>query len=111
VAKDGDKQESYEIGSEHDDQQQNIWLPEDILPGFRSYTTSLYERLSGVARTILGAFSVGLSCNDDEAAHAAVMQLESRRHSQLRLLHYPPITKQKLQTEMFARLPAHTDWG
>jgi isopenicillin N synthase-like dioxygenase len=102
-------QESYEVGSEHDDQQQNIWLLDDVLPDFRSSMTALYERLADVAGTILGAFGTGLGC--DEAAQDSLMQLASRHHSQLRLLHYPPITKHKLQTETFARLPAHTDWG
>ncbi|KAK1758883.1 Clavaminate synthase-like protein [Echria macrotheca] len=104
-----DFKESYEIGSEHDDQQQNIWLPDDVLPEFRRSMTALYERLADVAGTILVAFGAGLGCDED--AQVALMQLSSRRHSQLRLLHYPPITKHKLQTEMFARLPAHTDWG
>lgn len=71
--------------------------------------TSLYERLADVGSVVLGAFSIGLGL--DAEAHAALMQLASRRHSQLRLLHYPPISKSKLQTELFARLPAHTDWG
>jgi isopenicillin N synthase-like dioxygenase len=102
-------QESYEIGSEYDDQQQNIWLPDDVLPQFRSYMTSLYERLAGVGTAVLGAIGVGLGL--DAEAHAALMQLLSERHSQLRLLHYPAISKEKLQNELFARLPSHTDWG
>lgn len=29
---------------------------------------------------------------------------------QLRLLHYPPVSKDKLQKEMVARLPPHRDY-
>lgn len=102
-------QESYEIGSEQDPVQQNIWLPDDVLPDFRSYMTSLYERLSGVSKVLLDAVGVGLGLEGDE--YAALTGLVSDRHCQLRLLHYPPIGKAKLQNELVARLPAHTDWG
>ncbi|KAK7750555.1 hypothetical protein SLS62_007531 [Diatrype stigma] len=104
-----DFKESYEIGSEQDPVQQNIWLPDDVLSGFRSYTTSLYERLSGVSKVLLDAIGVGLGLEGDE--HATLTGLVSDRHCQLRLLHYPPIGKEKLQNELLARLPPHTDWG
>lgn len=102
-------QESYEIGSEQDDQQQNIWLPDDVLPGFRANMTCLYERLAGVGKVLLSAIGVGLGLDDGELA--ALMKLDSERHSQLRLLHYPAISKENVSNEVFARLPAHTDWG
>lgn len=102
-------QESYEIGSERDDQQQNIWLPDDVLPGFQTKMTALYERLAGVGKVILSAIGAGLALEDDELV--ALMELDSERHSQLRLLHYPAISKEKVVNEVFARLPAHTDWG
>ncbi|EMR70866.1 putative thymine dioxygenase protein [Eutypa lata UCREL1] len=103
------KQESYEIGSEDDPVQQNIWLPNDVLPNFRSYMTGLYERLSGVSKVLLDAIGVGLGLEGDE--YTALMDLISDSHCQLRLLHYPPVEKKKLQNELLARLPAHTDWG
>ncbi|KAM7200766.1 Clavaminate synthase-like protein [Rhypophila sp. PSN 637] len=109
LRKTADFKESYEVGSEQDDQQTNIWLPDDVLPGFRTYMTSLYERLAGVTETILEAIGVGLGLNEQE--HAALMQLHSARHSQLRLLHYPSLDKETLGTNSVARLPAHTDWG
>lgn len=102
-------QESYEIGSEDDPVQQNIWLPNDVLPNFRSYMTGLYGRLSGVSKVLLDAIGVGLGLEGDE--YTTLMGLISDSHCQLRLLHYPPIEKKKLQNELLARLPAHTDWG
>ncbi|KAK4210213.1 Clavaminate synthase-like protein [Rhypophila decipiens] len=109
LRKSSDFKESYEVGSEQDDQQTNIWLPDDVLAGFRTYMTSLYERLAGVTETILEAIGVGLGLNEQE--HAALMQLHSARHSQLRLIHYPRLDKEALGTKFLARLPAHTDWG
>ncbi|KAI1125912.1 oxidoreductase-like protein [Nemania abortiva] len=104
-----DFKESYEIGSELDPVQQNIWLPDDVLPTFRSYMTTLYEKLCKVSEIILDAIGIGLGLKD--SAYKSLMDLMSDRHCQLRLLHYPAISKAKLQNELLARLPAHQDWG
>lgn len=104
-----DLKESYEVGSVHDDQQPNIWLPDETLPGFRIYATFLYERLSGVGSILLTAISLGLGLNPQE--HDALQDLASNHHSQLRLLHYPSVSKARLQHDVLARLPAHNDWG
>ncbi|KAI1182703.1 oxidoreductase-like protein [Nemania serpens] len=104
-----DFKESYEIGSELDPVQQNIWLPEDVLPNFRPYVTALYEKLCKVSRMVLHAIGIGLGL--DDSAYTSLMELLSERHCQLRLLHYPAISKEKLQSELLARLPAHQDWG
>ncbi|KAI1418056.1 Clavaminate synthase-like protein [Hypoxylon sp. FL1857] len=104
-----DFKESYEIGSEHDPVQQNIWLPDDVLPNFRNYMSALYEKLAGVSLILLEAIGIGLGLNGEE--HAALTRLISEHHCQLRLLHYPHITKNKLQNDLIARLPSHTDWG
>ncbi|KAH9904400.1 hypothetical protein F4778DRAFT_61393 [Xylariomycetidae sp. FL2044] len=104
-----DYKESYEVGSEQDAAQPNIWLPEDVLPDFRSSMNALYARLAGVSGVILGAIGAGLDLEAEE--HAALMQLISNQHCQLRLLHYPPISREKLETQLLTRLPAHTDWG
>ncbi|KAI0482649.1 Clavaminate synthase-like protein [Xylariaceae sp. FL0804] len=104
-----DFKESYEIGSEQDPVQTNIWLPDDTLPGFRGYMNRLYSRLAEVSETILNAISAGLSLSTEE--HGELTKLMSDRHCQLRLLHYPAITKDRLENELLARLPAHNDWG
>ncbi|KAI0843506.1 Clavaminate synthase-like protein [Hypoxylon sp. FL0890] len=104
-----DFKESYEIGSEHDPVQQNIWLPDDVLPNFRSYMTSLYQKLASVSKILLEAISVGLGLNGEE--HTTLTKFISDRHCQLRLLHYPAINKDRLQKDLIARLPSHTDWG
>ncbi|KAI1371319.1 Clavaminate synthase-like protein [Hypoxylon crocopeplum] len=104
-----DFKESYEIGSVHDPVQQNIWLPDAVLPGFRDYETALYERLAGVSAFLLETIGVGLGLNDEE--RATLSELISGRHCQLRLLHYPEISKDKLRNDLMARLPSHTDWG
>ena len=71
--------------------------------------TKLYERLSSVSKLVLDAIGVGLGLEGEE--RDALTQLLSDRHCQLRLLHYPPCSKEQLQNKLLARLPAHTDWG
>ncbi|KAK0633916.1 hypothetical protein B0T14DRAFT_467157 [Immersiella caudata] len=106
----GELKESYEVGSEEDDQQQNIWLPEEVLPGFRAYATSLYERLARVSEVLLSAMGIGLGLDDEE--QEALMQLASKRHSQLRFMHYPAVSRARLQSgDEVPRLAAHNDWG
>lgn len=70
-----------------------------------------YERLAGVSKLLLEVIGIGLGIDRDTEAQRDLLSLISERHCQLRLLHYPPISKVKLETEMLARLPAHHDWG
>ncbi|KAF8303107.1 Clavaminate synthase-like protein [Clavulina sp. PMI_390] len=101
--------ESYEVGGENDVIQPNIWLPDDVLPNFRPAMTALYQRLAGVSKMILGAIGLGLGLDADELA--ALLKMQVDENCQLRLLHYPPISKQMLENEMWSRLPAHNDWS
>lgn len=71
--------------------------------------TTIYDRLVSVSKIILEAIATGLSLDAEE--HTELIKLISDRHCQLRLLHYPQVTKEKLRNELLARLPAHNDWG
>ncbi|KAK5663403.1 hypothetical protein OQA88_3832 [Cercophora sp. LCS_1] len=104
-----DFKENYEVGSEHDDQQANIWLPESVLPGFRTYMAGLYARLCAVGQTVLDAIGEGLDLSPEELAE--FRGLNSPHHSQLRMLHYPGFGRNKPESESFTRCPAHCDWG
>ena len=96
------------MGSENNQMDYNIWLPEDVLPGFKKFTTELYWRLSKLCMTILEAFADGLDLS--EAEKVVVRGLHSGHNNQLRLLHYPPISEDKVGNEMLGRCPAHTDF-
>jgi isopenicillin N synthase-like dioxygenase len=69
----------------------------------------LYAKFIGISRLILDAIGIGLGLDAD--AHGTLMELVSDDHCQLRLLHYPPVSKEKLQHELLTRMPTHTDWG
>ncbi|KAH8671395.1 thymine dioxygenase [Xylariales sp. PMI_506] len=103
----GDYKESYEIGNEAFELQPNVWLPEDILPGFRSFTTEFYWRCFDIAKNLLRALAVGLGLNDDDF----FLRFHSGLNNQLRLLHYPPVDTEKLTSQTLARMPTHSDWG
>lgn len=102
-----DCKDSYEIGSESNSDQPNIWLPESTLPGFRAFTTEFYWECNRVAREILKAIAFGLGLEDPEY----LMKFHSGHNNQLRLLHYPPIPAEDIESGKAARISAHSDWG
>lgn len=102
-----DFKESYEIGSD-DGSQGNIWLPPEILPGFRTFMTRFYWECNKTACTFFDAIALGLDLSKSEIEY--VKKLHSGHNNQLRLLHYPPIPAEMLDTEVLARMPAHEDW-
>ena len=101
------EQESYEIGSEENDEQPNVWLPEETLPGYKEFMTKFYWECSRVSGEILRAIGTGLGFRDPEF----LPRLHSGHNNQLRLLHYPSIPAAELENESSARMPAHSDWG
>lgn len=104
-----DFKESYEVGSEHNTAQPNIWLPESTLPGFKSFALHFYHECDRVAKEILRAITVGLELEKEDAG--ILMQAHSGLNNQLRLLHYPAVAAEELEQGRTARIGAHSDWG
>ncbi|KAK6074857.1 hypothetical protein SCUP515_06219 [Seiridium cupressi] len=102
-----DYKESYEVGSETFARQPNVWLPEDVLPGFRVFMVNFYWQCFEPAKQLLRALAIGIGLDDEEY----FLKSHSGENNQLRLLHYPPIDTEKLTSNAFARMPAHSDWG
>lgn len=102
-------QESYEIGSEQNQDQPNVWPPNSLLPGFREFTTEFYWECHSFAKILLRAMAIGLDLPDDEH----FLPSHSGNNNQLRLLHYPPIALADIdgQEARLTRMPAHSDWG
>ncbi|KAI0427757.1 oxidoreductase-like protein [Xylaria sp. FL1042] len=109
VRKISDSKESHEIGSESDPVQQNIWLPRDVLPNFRSCMRDLYQKLCAISKMVLRAIAIELDLYSTTSA--TLMGLVPDRYCQLRLLHHPEINKETLRNEMIVRLPVNNDWG
>jgi len=106
LRKTSDCKESYEIGSDKNDDQPNVWLPEHILPGFRSFMSRFYWECWASARMLLQAMAIGLGLDEN-----FLLKYHSGHNNQLRLLHYPSVPGENLETQSMARMPAHTDWG
>lgn len=101
-----DVKESYEIGSEKNAGQPNVWLPEDILSGFRDFMNDFYWECDHTAKTILRAMAIGIGLSDEEF----FLKNHSGHNNQLRLLHYPPVPAVDLEGDSMTRMPAHCDW-
>lgn len=102
-----DCKESYEVGSEENAQQPNVWLPEATLPGFKAFTTDFYWECNKIAQSILRAVAFGIGLDDPEY----LIKYHSGHNNQLRLLHYPSVPAAELENQTAARMPAHSDWG
>ncbi|KAF4304669.1 Isopenicillin N synthase [Botryosphaeria dothidea] len=102
-----DCKESYEVGSDNCENMPNVWLPDEVLPGFRSFMTEFYWKCFGTAQNLLRALAVGIGLDDEDF----LLKYHNGHNNQLRLLHYPPVEKEKLEKNSVARMPAHTDWG
>ncbi|KAL1964657.1 hypothetical protein VTN77DRAFT_6683 [Rasamsonia byssochlamydoides] len=53
------------------------------------------------------ALAVGIGLEDEDE----LLKKHSGHNNQLRLLHYPPIPAEALESQTMARMPAHTDWS
>ncbi|EXJ58902.1 hypothetical protein A1O7_06332 [Cladophialophora yegresii CBS 114405] len=102
-----DYKESYEVGSEDNPDQPNVWPPPEVLPAWRPFMTSFYWTCFETAKHILRALAVGIGLEDENH----LLAYHSGHYNQLRLLHYPPLPAEAVEAGMFARMPAHTDWS
>ncbi|KAJ7319410.1 thymine dioxygenase [Mycena albidolilacea] len=101
-----DVKESFECGREEDELQPNIWLPEGVLPGFKEACLDFFWLCHGVELNILRALAIGLGLSEDY-----FLQYHTDPRNQLRLLHYPSVPTEGLETEKIARIGQHSDFG
>ncbi|KAI9680044.1 MAG: hypothetical protein M1817_005060 [Caeruleum heppii] len=92
-----DYKESYEVGSEDFADQPNVWLPEDVLPGFRAFMTDFYWEFNKTARLVLEAVAEGLSLTEDDTK--TLLRVHTGLNNQLRLLHYPPVSAEAVENQ------------
>ncbi|KAF3934319.1 hypothetical protein ABW19_dt0208245 [Dactylella cylindrospora] len=101
-----DAKESYEIGSDSYPEQPNVWLPPEVLPGFREFMTEFYWTLAEFSKDILRAMALGIGLKEEY-----LQKFYTGHHNQLRLLHYPEIEAEILEKGRAVRIPAHCDWS
>lgn len=64
----------------------NLWLPDEVLPGFQAAVRELFDRLGAVAFDVMEVLSVGLGLEPD---HLRTVFGE-RPLAMAKLVHYPP---------------------
>ncbi|KAJ6264645.1 2-oxoglutarate-Fe(II) type oxidoreductase ppzD [Drechslerella dactyloides] len=101
-----DLKESYDIGSEHNVEQPNVWPPPNLLPGYRGFMTGFYWTLAEFAREILRALALGIGLEEEH-----LFKFYEGEHNQLRLLHYPEVEARILEEGCATRISAHCDWS
>ncbi|ETW80196.1 hypothetical protein HETIRDRAFT_147042 [Heterobasidion irregulare TC 32-1] len=105
-AKAPDVKESFEVGREEDSMQPNIWLPDDVLPGFKEACLDFFWACDEIKYKILSAIALGLHLPED-----FLNQYHQESDNQLRLLHYPSVPVSALAANSIARIGAHSDFG
>lgn len=69
--------------------------------------THFYWALFSAGSNILRALALGLGLEEGDT----LLRLHSGHYNQLRLLHYPPVSRRAIENGTMARMPAHTDWS
>lgn len=102
-----DFKESFDLGRVDSPHLENIWLPEEHLPGFREAALSFYYACQSFQiEKLLKALSLGLGLPADYLA-----QFHRNGDNQLRLLHYPAAPAEVFSRGEKGRAKAHTDFG
>ncbi|KAK5088934.1 hypothetical protein LTR05_003158 [Lithohypha guttulata] len=101
-----DIKETLDMGSANDKLVDNIWVPEDILPGFRNSMESFYDKAFETEMHLIDALATALGIS---ATH--LKSLHSKAENEFRLLHYPPTPASKLKDGKSTRIAEHTDFG
>ncbi|CAE7210905.1 hypothetical protein PTNB85_08703 [Pyrenophora teres f. teres] len=101
-----DYKESFESGNPTDATQPNIWPPEHVLPGFRTFLQTYFKTCAALLHALLNALSVSLTLSSPGLSPTHFQSL-----FQLRLLHYPPTPASALRNNQLSRINAHSDFG
>lgn len=94
------------MGAANDDLVENIWVPEEILPGFRRFMESFYKQAYRTEMHLLAALAVALGVSEEY-----LTSLHDRGENEFRLLHYPETSASVLRDGSTTRIAEHTDFG
>ena len=92
------------MGSDENKDELNIWIPEHVLPGFRTFATNFYWECWGVAEKVLQALALGLGLQQNFLSH-----FHSGHRNELTMRHYPSVHRCEFESKEKARLGAHSD--
>ena len=90
-----------------DQQQENIWQPEGVIPGFQAFMERFYTACSPLAYNLMRCLAVSLDLPEKEA----LVDAHSDDEFHMKLLHYPSVPLRELQDATSRRIGAHADLG
>lgn len=99
-------QEHFDCGPWDDVQFPNKFPSEEDLPGFHAFIKSYFDLAQSVSLSIMRACEVGWDMEEDALVSRCVPAA-----SELRLLHYPCVSLDRLKSGTIKRAWPHTDFG
>ncbi|KAL6168806.1 hypothetical protein ACJQWK_05176 [Exserohilum turcicum] len=103
-----DWKEHIDIGSDEEKMHYSLWLPEEDLPGFRSYITQFYFEAEAVSRAVLNGIIDGLEVEHEAAEY--FRSIHTGHQNGIRLVHYPSAPESEIDRSQSTWCPAHTDF-
>ncbi|GLI80601.1 hypothetical protein PoHVEF18_008956 [Penicillium ochrochloron] len=79
---------------------------EEDLPGFKAFIEQYFDLVQDVSLDIMRACEVGFGMPENSLVDRCIPAA-----SELRMLHYPPVSLERLQTGTIKRAWPHTDFG
>ncbi|EFX04924.1 thymine dioxygenase [Grosmannia clavigera kw1407] len=101
-----DYKELFEMGREDDIAMPNIWLPEEMLPGFKLFFLKFYEKCYVLELQLLRVIALGMGLDG-----RYFWNYHTNKDNQIRLLHYPPVEEAHVRRGKMERCASHTDYG
>ncbi|KAF9255616.1 flavonol synthase/flavanone 3-hydroxylase [Marasmius fiardii PR-910] len=102
-----DYKESFDLVNEVASCYENVWLPEEDLPGFRRYATKYFATCREFQMgKLLPALAIGLGLDKEY-----FLSYHRNGENKLRLLHYPEGPTDMFESGEKGRIGAHTDFG
>ncbi|KAF2176515.1 oxidoreductase [Zopfia rhizophila CBS 207.26] len=98
-------QEHFDCGPRDDQEYPNLW-PDEDMPEFRPFMEQYFDTCHKVSIQIMEALEIGL-----KLPMGALVDRCTPAHSELRILHYPPVRIQTLMNGKTKRVWPHTDFG
>ncbi|ATY61352.1 oxidoreductase domain containing [Cordyceps militaris] len=102
-----DRKESYQL--QFNSGMETRWLPETIVPGFRSTVMTFMHQAQAVSEKLMVCFARGLGFPDDFFVAAHDITKEDSQ-TVARLLHYFAAPEASNDGQIYHRAGAHTDW-
>jgi len=104
-----DFKESFDFGNDSESARlQNVWPPEEDLPGFREHAVAFYNACREFQTSkLLPALALGIPGVPEGFFH----EYHQEADNQIRLLHYPAAPAESFLNGEKGRINAHTDFG